>query len=165
MQYKVKINDQEREMVAKKKESGEIVVQLGEKTYTLQGARLPDGRLSAVIDGKRHTFAVQAGGGEKTVFYQGIRYQLQDATQRRAGRGGSGGAQVTPPMPGVIVKILVEEGQRVQAKQEVIVMSAMKMETTLSAPHDALVQKILVREGEQVTAGQQLIEFAQVSDE
>ncbi|MCB9643171.1 MAG: hypothetical protein H6728_08855 [Myxococcales bacterium] len=165
MQYKVKIGEEEREVFVKKQEGGLLLVEIGEKTYSVRASRLPDKRISAVVDGLRHTFAVQSDAAEKTVFHQGVQYTLQDASRRR-GRGGSGdNAHVTPPMPGVIVRILVEEGQTVTKNQELLVMSAMKMETTLYAPRDAVVQKILVKEGDQVNAGQNLVDFAEIAKE
>ncbi len=161
MQYKVKVGEETREILVKKREDGAFVVQVGDKSYHVEGTRLPDRRLAAVVDGKRHHFAVISDPSEKTVFFRGQQYTLQDASRRRGRGAGADQAHVTPPMPGVILRILVEEGQHVKKNQELLVMSAMKMETTLYAPREAIVQKILIKEGEQVNAGQHLVDFAE----
>jgi propionyl-CoA carboxylase alpha chain len=57
------------------------------------------------------------------------------------------------PMPGSVVSIAVEPGQRVSAGQPVLVLEAMKMQHTVSAPHDGRVTEIDVAVGAQVAAG------------
>jgi propionyl-CoA carboxylase alpha chain len=61
------------------------------------------------------------------------------------------------PMPGRIVKVLVEEGQEVTDGQVVIVLEAMKMEHSLRAPYDGLVRSITAAPGDQVEAGHVLV--------
>ncbi len=61
------------------------------------------------------------------------------------------------PMPGLISKILVEEGQKVEAGQAVIVMEAMKMEYTVEAPSAGTV-KLLCKAGDSVALGTVLFE-------
>jgi biotin carboxyl carrier protein len=67
--------------------------------------------------------------------------------------------EVTPPMPSVVVRIMVAEGDEVEKGKGVIVVSAMKMETTLQAPFRGRVLKINVSEGEKVMPGQILIDI------
>ena len=71
------------------------------------------------------------------------------------GRGtrAAGPERVTAPMPGKIVKLLVEVGQAVQAGQGLMVMEAMKMENELRAPRAGTLEQIGVREGEAVETG------------
>lgn len=163
MQYKVKVGEETHEVLVKKREDGGFVMQVGDRHYQVEATRLPDRRLSALVDGKRHHFAVISDPAEKTVFFRGQSYTLQDASRRRGRGAGGDQAHVTPPMPGVIVRILVKEGQQVKKNQELLVMSAMKMETTLYAPREAVVQKILVKEGDQVNAGQHLVDFSEAT--
>jgi biotin carboxyl carrier protein len=56
-------------------------------------------------------------------------------------------------MPGKIVRVLAEVGQRVAAGQGLVVMEAMKMENELGSPRDGLVHELPVREGQAVEAG------------
>jgi biotin carboxyl carrier protein len=65
----------------------------------------------------------------------------------------AGPERVTAPMPGRIVKLLVELGQVVEAGQGLMVMEAMKMENELRAPRGGTLEQIGVREGEVVETG------------
>jgi len=70
----------------------------------------------------------------------------------------SGNKQVVlPPMPGTIVKILVEKGQNVNEGDALIIVEAMKMETTLYASIDGNVSEVNVQASEQVDADKVLI--------
>ena len=70
-----------------------------------------------------------------------------------------GESEVTAPMPGTVIKVLVANGDEVQARQPLLVLEAMKMETPLTAPYDAVVRKVHVAEGDQVAGGAVLIEL------
>jgi 3-methylcrotonyl-CoA carboxylase alpha subunit len=88
------------------------------------------------------------------------------AAQGRAIRGGHRLAtpEVSAPMPGKVLKILVEEGQPVEAGEPLVVLEAMKMETTLSAESAAIVKKICVATGQMVDHGAVLIELSPAPD-
>jgi acetyl/propionyl-CoA carboxylase alpha subunit len=66
---------------------------------------------------------------------------------------------VTAPMPGTVIKVLVEAGQHVAARQPLVVLEAMKMETPLSSPYDAIVRSVHVAEGDRVAGGALLVEL------
>jgi 3-methylcrotonyl-CoA carboxylase alpha subunit len=74
-------------------------------------------------------------------------------------RHGLAAPEVTAPMPGKILKVLVAEGDRVEHGQALAVLEAMKMETTLYAESAAIVKKISVAEGEMVDHGAVIITF------
>ncbi len=66
---------------------------------------------------------------------------------------------VTAPMPGTVLKVLVAAGDRVAARQPLVVLEAMKMETPLVSPYDATVRVVHVAEGERVAGGTVLVEL------
>lgn len=66
---------------------------------------------------------------------------------------------VTAPMPGTVIKVLVHEGVTVKARQPLVVLEAMKMETPLTSPYDATVRAVHVREGDRVAGGAVLVEL------
>jgi len=66
---------------------------------------------------------------------------------------------VTAPMPGIILSILIKEGDTVSAGDALLVLEAMKMENEIHAPRSGTIKKIHVREGAEVRAGSELIEF------
>jgi acetyl-CoA carboxylase biotin carboxylase subunit len=80
-----------------------------------------------------------------------------------AADGGDAGesSTVTAPMPGTVVRVLVEPGDRVEPRQALVVLEAMKMETPLVSPYAALVQAVHVAEGDRVAGGTALVELAE----
>jgi biotin carboxyl carrier protein len=83
--------------------------------------------------------------------------------RRKFGRGadehrhGGGPAAIVAPMPGRVVKVLVKRGDRVTARQGLVVVEAMKMENELRAPTDGRVSDVRVTEGMSVDARAVLI--------
>jgi 3-methylcrotonyl-CoA carboxylase alpha subunit len=109
-------------------------------------------------------FIAQDSNGSKTVVLNGIPYPVEDADDlaspaRRSKSSGSLPQEITPPMPAVVVRLMVAIGDRVTQGAGVIVVSAMKMETTLTAPHDGTVSRIHVSEGDKVMPGQVLVDI------
>ena len=72
---------------------------------------------------------------------------------RSAASAGGGSGEVTVPMQGTIVKILVQVGERIEAGQPVVVLEAMKMENQIQAERSGSVAEIKVSAGETVGAG------------
>jgi biotin carboxyl carrier protein len=77
-----------------------------------------------------------------------------------AARHGLAAPEVTAPMPGKVLKILVAEGDSIAHGQPLVVIEAMKMETTLYAESAATVKKIHVTAGAMVDHGAVMIEFS-----
>lgn len=80
--------------------------------------------------------------------------------------GGNGGGSTAAddkvcrsPMVGIIVRVNTQEGQNVQKDDPLLVLEAMKMETTITSPQTGKVKAILVAAGESVQSGQVLVEF------
>jgi biotin carboxyl carrier protein len=67
--------------------------------------------------------------------------------------------QIKAPMPGMVLSILVTEGQELGKGDPVLVLEAMKMENVFKAPADALVKEIRVKEKTAVEKGQVLVIF------
>jgi biotin carboxyl carrier protein len=92
-----------------------------------------------------------------------IPVQLKGGLGRRArevsgaGARGAGRQRVTAPMPGKVVRVLVEPGDDVKARQGLVVVEAMKMENELRAARDGRVREVLVSEGQSVEAGTALV--------
>ena len=81
--------------------------------------------------------------------------------RHRAAPHGAGGGEstVTAPMPGTVIRVLAGEGDTVQARQPLLVLEAMKMETPLVAPYEAVVRRVHVAEGDRVAGGALLVEL------
>ena len=103
-----------------------------------------------------------SGAGDYSVQVDGVHYAVSIRDPRRRPRGGSGLAlegkqNITAPMPGKVVRILVAEGEAVQSGQGLVVMEAMKMQNEIKCPTSGKVQKVSVREGQAVNAGETLL--------
>ncbi len=76
-----------------------------------------------------------------------------------AGAAEAEGGRLTAPMPGKIVAVLVDKGKSVEKGAPLLIMEAMKMEHTISAPANGTVEDLLYAVGDQVTEGAQLLAF------
>ncbi len=83
-----------------------------------------------------------------------LRRKSRTATSRQEGRGGRAtGDSLATPMQGTIVKIAVEEGQRVEAGELVVVLEAMKMEQPLNAHKAGTITGLAAGIGQTLAAG------------
>jgi biotin carboxyl carrier protein len=67
-----------------------------------------------------------------------------------------GRQQIVAPMPGKIVRVLVEAGDHVEAGQGLLVVEAMKMQNEIRSPKSGTVERILAKEGQPVNSGEVL---------
>jgi pyruvate carboxylase subunit B len=107
------------------------------------------------------------GRGSYTIWIGGYRFVVEALDERArairditaAAHVPSGPAPVIAPMPGLVVRVSVEVGDRVSAGQGVVVMEAMKMENELRSAADGKVRAVLVEVGTAVEKGATLIEL------
>jgi acetyl-CoA/propionyl-CoA carboxylase, biotin carboxylase, biotin carboxyl carrier protein len=66
---------------------------------------------------------------------------------------------LTAPMPGTVIRVAVSEGDRVEPRQPLVVLEAMKMETPVVAPYEGVVRAIHIAEGDRVAGGALLVEL------
>ena len=77
-----------------------------------------------------------------------------------ASRPAEESSTIVAPMPGTVIKVNVEAGSIVKARDPLVVLEAMKMETPLFSPYDSTVRAVHVREGDRVVGGAVLVELA-----
>jgi acetyl/propionyl-CoA carboxylase alpha subunit len=82
-----------------------------------------------------------------------------EGTARATEGAGAEQTVVKAPMPGVVVRVLAAEGDRVEPRQPLVLLEAMKMETPLVSPYAAVVRRVLVSEGDRVAGGAVLVEL------
>ncbi len=121
---------------------------------------------SLLVDHTSHEVEVENAGrrGEYGVLISGIRYGVvvQDERTRRLvpaerkAQAAAGETTIRAPIPGLVVKVLVEPGQQVTEGQPLLILEAMKMENDLRAPHAGTVHEVRVQPGAQVALGQAL---------
>ncbi len=76
--------------------------------------------------------------------------------RKQGGLEAEGRQQVLAPMPGKVIRLLVKEGETVQAGQGLIVIEAMKMQNEVRSPKSGKVERLLTKEGQTVNVGEVL---------
>jgi len=115
---------------------------------------------------------VGGGRGAWELGHRGERWAAEVVDERtrhiRTLTGGerprSGAGEVKAPMPGLVVRVLVEPGQRVEAGAGLAVLEAMKMENQIKAPTAGVVVAVRVAAGQAVEKGQVLVALGPVDE-
>ncbi len=147
------------------REHGTLDVRVDGTLVTCDVRRHGSDRVSLRLpDGSMHDLLVEtdvASRGQRMVHVDGRRVAVgvSNGVRRRAASAvaGNGPLRVTAPMPGKVVRVPVAVGDRVEARQPVVVIEAMKMENALSAGRAGVVRDVLVQEGQSVEAGRPLV--------
>jgi acetyl-CoA/propionyl-CoA carboxylase biotin carboxyl carrier protein len=102
--------------------------------------------------GRTVRFAYAADGKGTWLGREGEVWAIADAPplSLRGARAGNADGTVRSPMPGTVLAVHVSLGQAVTAGQPVLVVEAMKMEHTVTAPYDGLISELPVKPGQQV---------------
>jgi len=141
----------------------QVVVELPGRHVTVDVVELSEGAYSLMKDGRSYDvtvgaterqYRVSVGGSEFNVC---LRDPREFRNQAPLSSDSLGPMPVAAPMPGRIVKLLVREGQTVNAGQGIIVIEAMKMQNELRAPRAGTVEEIRVTENQAVNAGENLL--------
>ncbi len=74
--------------------------------------------------------------------------------------GGKKVNDIKAPMPGMVLKVMVESGQKIQKGDAIVILEAMKMENILKAPADGVIKKIYILKGDKVEKNQVLINLS-----
>jgi biotin carboxyl carrier protein len=86
------------------------------------------------------------------------------AQAQKSAQSATGTAVITSPMPGLVLKVLVDEGAIVDEGEKVIILESMKMENELRAPRAGIVQKVYVTGGESVEKDHKLLTIGDPDD-
>ena len=164
----VRWKDGEREVavIVRRRRDGLLDLELPAGTQEARVQRLPDDRLAVRLGRDTFTAAVVrhrvADGIDYTLFADGASRRLRlidplDVTQYEA--VATDDASVRSPLPGKIIDLRVKAGDTVSKGQPLLVLEAMKMEHTLTAPADGRIKSVRYAVGEQVAEGADLVEF------
>jgi 3-methylcrotonyl-CoA carboxylase alpha subunit len=102
---------------------------------------------------------ITAAGTRRFVRLGAMDFMLERAAAGRRKSGGAEAGGLEAPMPGVVTKVLVAQGDRVQRGQPLVAVEAMKMEHMVRAPRDGQVKAVRVKQGELVGGGAALLEL------
>jgi biotin carboxyl carrier protein len=159
MDYNLKIGGQTLPVEADLRDDGTFLAKIGERSFATRYQIISENQIHLEIEGIGRNIYLSRITDGKLINIGGTTYLVQDAdvlvrngTRKRSNKELP--QEITPPMPSVVVRIMVTEGDLVEKGQGVMVVSAMKMETTLQAPYKGKVLKINVAEGDKVMPGQ-----------
>jgi len=130
------------------------------ETTQARGKKLDGDRFAVELDDRRLIASVVGVDGKRAVFLNGSTYSLlRDDPLHRVDAGDSHGGGLTAPMPGKVVALLAQAGQKVEKGTPLLILEAMKMEHTITAPATGTVKAFCYAAGEQVSDGAALVEF------
>ncbi|NML85366.1 acetyl/propionyl/methylcrotonyl-CoA carboxylase subunit alpha [Polaromonas sp.] len=154
-------------------ESGSSSVETGGKRYEICSRwHLGGARIRGTVNGQPFAAQVERGVGRNPLAlrlnHNGTRLDALVLSPRAAQLHALMPYKAPPdmsrfvlsPMPGLLVEVAVQVGQKVQAGERVAVIEAMKMENVLFAVADGVVGKILAARGESLSVDQPIVEFA-----
>jgi biotin carboxyl carrier protein len=146
-------------------------VTINEKNIGWDMKELPNGMFHILAGSKSYNAVIESvdrAAKQLKVKVNGNNYELTvkepiDQLLQKMGLNISSAKKVEAikaPMPGLVLKVLVEEGQQIKKGDPVLILEAMKMENVFKAPADATVKAIKVTERKAVEKGEVLIELA-----
>ena len=161
MKYYAQVNSNEYEVEIKDKQ---ILVNGEAIEFDLQQGGVPE-LYSTLFNGHSYEVLIEAERSNYTVTLQGEQFQVnvEDERTRRlnAGRKAPGLPQgeltVNAPIPGLVVKVLVEVGEEVAEDQPLIILEAMKMENDIRTQRAGTIKKVEVEAGQRVEQNATLI--------
>jgi propionyl-CoA carboxylase alpha chain len=152
--------------------SGSAALSVNDSCYEIESnGRLNDVRIEGTVNGKPFTAQIERGTLKNplalVVQHNGTKIETLVMSARMAELHKLMPFKAPPdlskfvlsPMPGLLVEIAVQIGQKVQAGERVAVIEAMKMENVLFAAADGVVGKIVATKGESLSVDQVIVEF------
>ncbi|MBL0340735.1 MAG: biotin/lipoyl-binding protein [Bacteroidetes bacterium] len=166
--YQLTIND---DVVISAETDKEGVYTLNSKTFSPDIIKIREGVFHVISSNKSYTAEVIKHDPVEKTFHIRVNansYKVQvrdkyDVLLKELGLDALNAKKITDlkaPMPGLVVEVVVEEGQQVKMGDKMIVLEAMKMENILKAPGDAVIKKVNVSKGNTVEKNEVLILFS-----
>lgn len=113
-------------------------------------------------EGVLHSFYAIHDGKHWWVHLDGRTWHLEAVLSH--GRSDRSGAGLTAPIPATVTEVLVRDGDQVEAGQVLMILSAMKMQLEIKAPHAGIVSGVLFSPGDQVDGGVALLAVTEAAD-
>ncbi len=162
MKFEVLINNARR-IVELQRTSERWSIALDGHAAAADAIEIAPNIFSILLNGKSHEVRITptpTGALTLQTDHQEFTAELLDPRAWRGRRHGAleaeGRQQIIAPMPGKIVRVLVQAGDKVEAGQGLIVVEAMKMQNEIRSPKSGTVERLLAKEGQPVNAGEVL---------
>jgi biotin carboxyl carrier protein len=162
MKFEVTINKTQR-VVELERDGGTWRISLDGEIVDADAVEIASNILSILLNGKSYEIRVTPTPTGALTLQTGRHEFIAEVADPRAWRGRRHGAieaegrqQILAPMPGKIVRVLVQAGEKIEAGQGLLVVEAMKMQNEIRSPKNGTVERLLVKEGQPVNAGEVL---------
>lgn len=163
MKYTVAIGDAQEIVDIRRTPAGSYVCTVDGQPTGADIVAVAPGVYSVLWQGESFEVRVELATGGYRVDVRGQELHVAVHDPRRLSRRSGatldteGRQNITAPMPGKVVKVLVAERSAVEAGQGLMVVEAMKMQNEIRSPKKGVVEKIYVREGASVSGGETLL--------
>ena len=162
MKFEIRIDARTR-IVELEREAGPWRISLDGKNVEADAIEIAPNIFSILLNGESHEFRITPTPAGSLMLQNGHQEFTAEVLDPRAWRGrrhsaleAEGRQQILAPMPGKVVRLLIQAGEKVQAGQGLLVVEAMKMQNEIRSPKSGTVERLLVKEGQPVNAGEVL---------
>jgi len=164
VEYRLKIKEESVPVQAEAGPENNLKIAMPGQQFDVIWQVPGDNMIHMVVNGRSvNAFLSEEDGGRNiTINGQTCLVEDADLLERNRGRKTRSGdvpAEVTPPMPSVVVRVMVDVGDIVEKGRGVVVVAAMKMETTLNAPFSGEVTGVNAAAGDKVMPGEILVDI------
>ena len=163
MKYEVLLAGKTR-VVEFTQENGAWKISLDGNPLDANAVEVAPNIFSVLLNGDSHQIRIAPRPDGTLTLHTGLAEYHAEVTDPRSWRGRRHGAveaegrqQVTAPMPGKVVRLLVQQGDSVEAGQGLLVVEAMKMQNEIRSPKSGKIEKLFAKEGQPVNAGEVLL--------
>ncbi len=136
----------------------QFLLEIGDKEYHVNGSLIGH-QIDLNFEGKKSLISFAKKEQQLVLFKHAATWTLDIKDESEISLDQDEQANLTAPMPGTVINVLVSAGDQVETGQALIVMEAMKMEHTIKAHKDLTVKEVLYAVGDLVDDGVELITF------
>jgi biotin carboxyl carrier protein len=148
-------------LVELSRENGRLRISLDGISLDADAVEVVPNTYSILLAGESHEIQVAPLPDGRIKLHTGLAEFIGEVADPRAWRGRKHGAleaegrqPVVAPMPGKVIRLLVKEGDAVEAARGLIVIEAMKMQNEVRSPKTGKVERLFAKEGQAVNAGE-----------
>ena len=165
MRYEVQLvfpnSEKKTRVIELERDTSGWSVTLDGKPLAVDAVEISPDTISILLDGQSFEISVTPSADGKLKLQTGSHEFSAEVIDPRAWSGrrhgtveAEGRQQILAPMPGKVVRILVKEGDHVEAGQGLLVVEAMKMQNEIRSPKSGTIERVLAREGQPVNPGE-----------
>jgi biotin carboxyl carrier protein len=145
---------------------GQVSVRVDGETLDLEYSEVDGlGQFLVLSEGRSYGVSIDGNTRELSISITGSLFgvHVEDERERAAGAAERSaeklGGLIKSVMPGIVVQLLVEEGQKVQQGQPLLILEAMKMQNEIAATVSGVVSSVFVESGQALASGEKLVQI------